>query len=59
MKCCDLCEAEGARKVRVDIFPWMRKCVYVCALCMKGLPDLILELRSEAEAAMGLTTRPA
>lgn len=46
---CDLCGHPGARKVRVDIFPWMRKCVFVCALCVTGLPDLILELRTEVE----------
>lgn len=55
---CSLCEAPGARKVRLDIFPWMRKCVYVCAPCMKDLPDLLTRLRNETESAMGLTARP-
>lgn len=52
---CDLCGEEGARKVRVDLFPSMRRCVKVCAPCAKGLPGLIAELRAEIEASWGLT----
>lgn len=53
---CDLCNEPGARKVRIDIFPWMRKCVFVCAPCMKDLSELITELRAETEKVAGLTS---
>lgn len=48
LKDCTLCDAPGARKVRVMIFPWDQRCIFVCAACKEGLPDFILELRKAA-----------
>lgn len=53
---CTLCGEVGARKVRLDIFPWLRRCIFVCAPCMKTLPQLLTELRTDVEKVMGLTS---
>lgn len=42
---CSLCDADGAFKVRLRVFPWLAKCVAVCKICAPKTKEMIQEMR--------------